>query len=383
MSRTVNASRRGRSNSGVADAADAAAPHASAPHDVDVDVDDERRALRRERKALWFKAIKPPMYTVAITPVLVGSFAAYAETAVLSVPALLFILIAFVSIIAWTNLTNDVFDFDRGIDENKPESVVNLCGATRRARNVIFAVANGFLILSFALLRLLAGLKGSWDGTVLVVIGIAVMGGYAYQGPPFRLGYWGLGEPIAMFAWTFGVSAAYYSQICMHEQTARMIEREYPNLRHRVIFLLFHRLWDKRHYLGAASVLVAVPTTVILFCSHFHQYDDDKRAGKMSPIVRLGTKAASQVLGAVLVLFACAQVWMYSAGMIPEYPFYMSSVAVPYAIELENFVRRNHMMPSVVRVAKYYAVKFHFVHGIVLAVGFLLTAWRGGGMANV
>jgi len=43
-------------------------------------------------------------------------------------------------------------------------------------------------------------------------------------------------------------------------------------------------------------VVVGITTTIILFCSHFHQIADDKAANKMSPLVRLGTANAVKVL---------------------------------------------------------------------------------------
>lgn len=43
------------------------------------------------------------------------------------------------------------------------------------------------------------------------------------------------------------------------------------------------------------SVLVGITTTVILFCSHWHQIEGDIAAGKMSPLVRLGTANACKV----------------------------------------------------------------------------------------
>lgn len=43
------------------------------------------------------------------------------------------------------------------------------------------------------------------------------------------------------------------------------------------------------------SVIVGVTTTVILFCSHWHQIQGDIAAGKMSPLVRLGTANACKV----------------------------------------------------------------------------------------
>ena len=43
------------------------------------------------------------------------------------------------------------------------------------------------------------------------------------------------------------------------------------------------------HSAAAASVVVGLTTATILFCSHFHQLASDKSAGKLSPIVRLGS----------------------------------------------------------------------------------------------
>eukprot|EP00879_Flechtneria_rotunda_P010519 GHRR01010996.1.p1 GENE.GHRR01010996.1~~GHRR01010996.1.p1 ORF type:complete len:144 (-),score=28.36 GHRR01010996.1:307-738(-) len=43
------------------------------------------------------------------------------------------------------------------------------------------------------------------------------------------------------------------------------------------------------------GVLVGITTTVILFCSHWHQIEGDIKAGKMSPLVRLGTAKACEV----------------------------------------------------------------------------------------
>ena len=37
------------------------------------------------------------------------------------------------------------------------------------------------------------------------------------------------------------------------------------------------------------SLVMGITVTLILFCSHFHQAVDDKAAGKLSPIVKIGT----------------------------------------------------------------------------------------------
>jgi 1,4-dihydroxy-2-naphthoate octaprenyltransferase len=98
---------------------------------------------------------------------------------------LLAFLLAAVLLLAWENLSNDVFDADTGVDAvGKPHSLVNLTG--RRDR--VALLANGALLLGLALMALVA-LRSS--GLVLALV-LACCGlGYLYQGPPFRLGYLG------------------------------------------------------------------------------------------------------------------------------------------------------------------------------------------------
>ena len=45
----------------------------------------------------------------------------------------------------------------------------------------------------------------------------------------------------------------------------------------------------------AASVLVGTTVASVLFCSHWHQIDGDRAAGKLSPLVRLGPDRALKV----------------------------------------------------------------------------------------
>lgn len=313
------------------------------------------------------------MYTVAITPILVGSLAAYAETGTLSISTFLSFLFSAIAIIAWLNLTNDVFDFDTGIDEHKAESIVNLCGKTRKARNTILAIAMVFLAIAFGTLTFLSNSNGQFDGTVLALISIAVFGGYAYQGPPFRLGYYGLGEFICFVTWILGVTAAYYSQIRADDVRYQAIISDYPTVLARVKVLLGDLLWSSEHYLCAAALLVAIPTSIILFCSHFHQLEDDRLAGKRSPIVRLGTSKASVCLQLSLLLFFVWELFLLAMKMIPTFVFFLSLLSVPQAWNLAAFVRKYHDKPSMVRSAKYYAVRFHFIHSCLISLGFYLV----------
>jgi 2-carboxy-1,4-naphthoquinone phytyltransferase len=211
---------------------------------------------------LWMAAIKPPMYSVAIMPIWVGTSVAFAETKNFNAAVFSTFIAAAILILAWENISNDVFDSETGIDQNKHHSLVNLTGK----KLAVFWLGN--LCLGLGLLGILAIAIWQQDLTVIALIMLCCGLGYMYQGPPFRLGYQGLGEILCFFAFgPLAVGAAYYSQT---------------------------QTWSMTSLL--ASVIVGIVTSLILFCSHFHQVDDDIAASKRSPIVRLGTEKGSIVL---------------------------------------------------------------------------------------
>lgn len=294
------------------------------------------------RRKLWLAAIKPPMYTVAVVPIGLGTAIAVAETGRWDSRIFGTLMAAAIAIVAWINISNDVFDADTGIDVHKAESVVNLTGN----RNLMFWVGN--LLLAVGLAGIVA--IGWWqqDGTVLGIVVLCCLLGYTYQGPPFRLGYQGLGEIICFVCFgPLALAAAYYSQT-----------QEFSGVN-----LL-------------ASMAIGILTSIILFCSHFHQVADDLQAGKKSPIVRLGTARGAMVLR--ISLAAVYLLWALGIGL-GYFPLTTGLVGLglPIAGQLDRFVRENHDQPAVVRTCKYLAVRLHFASGVLLAVGFCWDAWRG------
>ncbi|MEA5470747.1 2-carboxy-1,4-naphthoquinone phytyltransferase [Spirulina sp. 06S082] len=290
-----------------------------------------------DRRQLWYAAIKPPMYTVAVIPITVGTAVAYGQNNGLNWSIFLTFLGSAIAIIAWMNLSNDFFDSETGIDRNKLHSVVNLTG-------------NKFLVFWLSSLFLLLGILGivsiSWrqqDWMVLELILLSCALGYSYQGPPFRLGYQGLGEFICFV--TFGplaIAAAYYSQTQSFSSTA-----------------------------FAVSILIGITTSIILFCSHFHQVEDDLAAGKRSPIVRLGTKLGAKVLaGATGSIFIFTPLFI-ALGYFPLWTLLLF-LSLPLAYQVVHFVWQNHDIPEKVKVCKFIAVKFHFWSGLLLSLGFIL-----------
>src|SRR3712207_3648871 len=122
--------------------------------------------VEQSNTKLWLAAIKPPMYSVAIIPIWVGTAVAYAETRILNGAIFSTFLMSAILIIAWLNLSNDVFDSETGVDKNKAHSVVNLTGN----KPLIFALSNLFLA---------AGILGicaiAWWERDFTVIGIVLL----------------------------------------------------------------------------------------------------------------------------------------------------------------------------------------------------------------
>ncbi|GAB4228112.1 MAG: 2-carboxy-1,4-naphthoquinone phytyltransferase [Elainellaceae cyanobacterium] len=283
-------------------------------------------------------AIKPPMYSVAIMPIALGTAVAYADTQTIHAGIFSTFLLSAILILAWENLSNDVFDSETGIDRNKHHSLVNLTGN----KSLVFWIGN-FCLLS-GIFGILAIAWWQQDWTILGLILLCCGLGYAYQGPPFRLGYQGLGEILCFFSFgPLAVAAAYYSQT---------------------------QAWSVTSL--AASIILGISTSLILFCSHFHQVEDDIAAGKRSPIVRLGTR-----LGAQLLPWLCGAVFgltlLYIGLGIFPLSTLLISASLPPAIKLCRHVGANHDKPEKVSNCKFIAVSFHFWSSLLLCLGFVLA----------
>lgn len=298
------------------------------------------KQISKKNHHLWLAAIKPPIYSVAIAPIAVGTAVAFFETHIFNPQIFFTFLGSAILIIAWLNLSNDVFDSETGIDIHKDHSVVNLTGN----KALVFWVAN--ICLSFAIAGILALSWWQQDWTVLGLVLLCCFLGYTYQGPPFRLGYMGLGEIICFF--TFGpgaVCAAYYSQAQKFS---------YESL--------------------AISSIIGVSTSIILFCSHFHQVEDDLAAGKRSPIVRLGTLRGARVLSWLTMSIYALTVVLIMVRILPLLSLIIFA-SLPFAYQLVDRVNRNHAIPDRVSNSKFIAVNLYLSSSLLLILGLILHSY--------
>ena len=298
------------------------------------------KQISRINPQLWLAAIKPPIYSVAIIPIAVGTAIAFAQTGLFDSQIFFTFLGSAILIIAWLNLSNDVFDSETGIDIHKDHSVVNLTGN----KFLVFWIANCCLGLGLAGIFALCWWQKDW--TVLGLVLLCCLLGYTYQGPPFRLGYLGLGEIICFF--TFGpgaVSAAYYSQT----QTISGASL-------------------------AISSIIGISTSIILFCSHFHQVEDDLAAGKRSPVVRLGTSKSAQILTWLTASIYFLAVILVVLGVLPSLSLIILG-SLPFAYQLVSHVLRNHDSPQKVSNSKFIAVNLYISSSLLLILGLIISPY--------
>ena len=300
------------------------------------------------RRRLWKAAIKWPMYAVAVMPVLLAAGWRWGRGELVRLDQLLLFLVAAVLLLAWENLANDVFDADTGVDaQGKPHSLVNLTG--RRDR--VAWLANGALLLGLALMALVA-LRSS--GAVLALV-LACCGiGYAYQGPPLRLGYRGLGEPLCWLAFGPLATAAGLLALGPAAEAAAV-----P--------------WRQAVELGGGPALA---TTLVLFCSHFHQVEEDAAHGKRSPVVRLGTARAAAL---VPWFVAGALAFEWAPVLVGHWPLtaLLGAAGLPPAQRLIRLLREHHHQPERIVGSKFLALRFQALNGLGLALGLALGAWLG------
>ena len=301
------------------------------------------KSSRTEKKQLWQAAIKWPLYSVAIMPVILSAAWELGNSGNIRLGQFIGFLIASILILIWENLTNDLFDDETGVDKYKFHSVVALTGNKTTVRRVAyFSLLLGLIIIFFLALKSKL--------TVLFIVLICCFLGYLYQGPPFRLGYKGLGEPLCWIA--FGPLATAAALMVISPKSS-----------------LFAIPWGTALTVGAGP---AMATTLVLFCSHFHQINQDAAVGKKSPLVVLGTHRAAKILPWLVGLIFTLEVFPVINGIWPITTL-TCLLSLPSGINLIKLIKRHHNQPEHIKNSKFLALRFQTINGLSLSIGFAIS----------
>ncbi|XP_057816383.1 2-carboxy-1,4-naphthoquinone phytyltransferase, chloroplastic isoform X2 [Cryptomeria japonica] len=289
---------------------------------------------KEEAARLIWRAVKLPIYSVALVPLTVGSATAYLQMRTFDAGRFCLFLFSSVLIIMWLNLSNDVYDFDTGADKDKKD------------RSGVLYMAYICLVIGCG--GLLWGSMQAGDGRVFSLLASAILCGYVYQCPPCRLSYLGLGEPLCFAAFGPLATSAFYFSQSSKSQTG--------SLPFSITVL-------------CVSILIGITTTLILFCSHFHQIDGDREVGKMSPLVRMGTERGSVVVKYGVVSLYLLLLAFVASKALPLPCLFFPSLTLPVGKLVIDFVQENHNDKETVFMAKYYCVRLHALFGAALALG--------------
>ena len=300
--------------------------------------------MDENKKRLWKQAIKWPLYSVAVLPVFISGAYLLNSNEKIKIFNLIGFTLAAILILIWENLTNDLFDADTGIDEFKFHSILNLI----QSRKIVSITAYLSLIIGLLIVTIISTLTNI---NVLILVGACCFLGYLYQGPPFRLGYLGLGEPLCWIA--FGPLA--YSAALITLNPLEIYSTNIP--------------WKESLLLGSGPSLA---TTLVLFCSHFHQISEDKKHGKKSPLVRLGAKKGATIVPWIILTIYIFQLYTIVLGFTPIFCI-LYFISFPQALNLINILKSSYDKPLSIKNCKFIAIKFQTLNGFGLITGFILN----------
>lgn len=285
----------------------------------------------------WMLAVRVPTLSAAVVPVLVGTALAMRRYRVR--PAVFVVtLCAALLIQIGTNLTNDLFDFQKGADTGQRLGPVRVVQAGLLTQKQVAAAS----VLSFGLAVVLALYLVMIGGWPIVAIGLAaIASGIAYTGGPWPLGYHGLGDVfVFVFFGLVAVSGTFYLQAGAVNGAALI-----------------------------ASLPVAMLVTAILVVNNLRDIDTDRRAGKRTLAVRLG-RGATRLQYSILVLGAyliAAAMWLCGAAsswaILPW-------LTLPFGVRLarEAWRAEGAALNAVLRKT----AALHLAFGVLLAVGLAL-----------
>ncbi|MEM9188387.1 MAG: 1,4-dihydroxy-2-naphthoate polyprenyltransferase, partial [Myxococcota bacterium] len=256
---------------------------------------------------VWIQASRPPTLVAALIPVAVGTAIAVAHGS-FRADAAIAALVGAILIQIGTNFANDVFDFEKGADNE------DRLGPTR-------AVAAGLLspramrnamILVFALAFVpgiyLATVAGLW---VLGLGVVSILAGIGYTGGPYPLAYNGLGD---IFVFAFFGFAAVFGTIAVQGSELGALG------------------WGGAVAVGALS-------TAILVVNNVRDLPTDRKANKRTLVTRFGRTFG---LAEYAVMLLLPYVTLLSLIYLGEPPLLaLAGLTFPVAVMLWIFVAKT------------------------------------------
>lgn len=287
----------------------------------------------------WILAARPKTLTAAAVPIGVAAALVAAEGGHLRLDLTVCALLSALLIQIGTNFFNDAIDFKKGADTSErlgPKRVTQSGWVTPRT----VLMAGGVAFALAALLGVPLLLSG---GLPILVVGlVSLFCGYAYTGGPFPLAYRGLGDLFVLifFGWV-AVGGVYYLNTGTYSLGAFV--------------------------LGSQIGLLA---TVLIAINNLRDVETDRKVGKRTLAVLLGTSLARVEIGLLVLLpFLIGSYWWWDGR---KAAFLLPLLSIPMGIALISKVSKT-APSSTYNSFLGKAAGLHFLFGILLGLGLLVS----------
>ena len=264
----------------------------------------------------WILAARPKTLSAAAVPVFIGTALAIRDTMghILWVPALLCLLFAWVMQID-SNFVNDYFDFKHGNDNEDRLGPKRACA---EGWITLSAMKRGIILTTF--LGCVIGLPliifGGWQ---MVIVGICcVIFCFLYT---TKLSYVGMGDVLVLlFFGIVPVCCTYYLTLPEGQQTLTYETFSY-------------------------AVCCGLVVDTLLVVNNYRDCDNDRKAGKLTLIVKIGKQRAEQLyllLGLIPFVVMVAGT-IYSTRTVKP----MTSIAMLYLIYMSLHIMTHRKMKRI------------------------------------
>ena len=324
----------------------------------------------------WAAVVRAPFLTATIAPILLGSAIAYKQFG--SFDWGTFWLVMFGGIFAQigTNNINDYFDHRSRNDEmNKLASPFN--GGSRSIQSGLITPTNMLLLsIWFFSATFLIGLKmnntffsGDWNSPLMYLGYLGLFLGIMYTGF-LKLAYNGLGD-LAVFI-GFGPLMVYGAAFMQNQAVA-------PTQTIDPITTLFY------------SIPVGIFIALVLFINCFQDYNADKAANKNSWVVKLAGPSEKanyrkpfvvwrnlMLISFLLIGGASVYAGNYFTliALLPLLIFnFANKKGMSWLVEWEKEDANLQQLPYELLIVNVSTIGIHFLTGILLTIGVLLSIW--------
>ena len=286
----------------------------------------------------WFRLARPFSLTAAAVPVLFGSALAFNDGAFSFFPFLA-MLLASLLIQAATNMFNEFYDEQRGLDKAESVGIAGtIVGGRMKARRVLMGALFCYtLALAFSIYLVYTG------GLPILILGcLSALGGYVYSAGPRPIAYTPASEAtvflfmgLLIVVITYGVQA-----------------NSYPI------------------YVPLAAIPIGAPVAAILLANNIRDLESDRQGGRNTLPIAAGRQGGILVYRGLLVAAYLAVGVLVLTGFVPVAAI-LVVLSFPLALRLWRGIAATTVPGRLDAVVKGTA-GLHAVFGLLYTVGVLI-----------